>query len=254
MNELVTMMADELTVSKEPDYFKLSREEFIQKHMSLVWDVVEKKFKKSFGFQKERNGLLPEDLVSMGYIGLIKAYDNYNPDKNTKFSTYAYTTIWGYILQQIRDTCSVFKLSSQLKEKSMSIISKGLIHEKPEVIQAKTGYSMDDIKIILDVERDSVFEELQSVAVKDEGENVWLYELIRGNGLEQLEFEVMIKDLKKKFNKHEVIIFELCLKGLPQRDIFSHMRKYRKGQRKVRTTIDKIKREICLYLNINMIE
>ena len=42
-----------------------------------------------------------EDLYQAGCIGLIKAYKNYNPKENTKFTSYAYNFILGEIYQYI---------------------------------------------------------------------------------------------------------------------------------------------------------
>ncbi len=40
-------------------------------------------------------GIDKEDLMQAGKVGLINAYNHYNNDSNTKFSTYAYTYIYG---------------------------------------------------------------------------------------------------------------------------------------------------------------
>ena len=36
-----------------------------------------------------------DDLYQAGYMGLIMAYKNYNQNENTKFTTYAYSYIFG---------------------------------------------------------------------------------------------------------------------------------------------------------------
>ena len=40
-------------------------------------------------------GVNKEDLIQSGFLGLIKAYRNYDKTKGTKFSTYAYNYIYG---------------------------------------------------------------------------------------------------------------------------------------------------------------
>ena len=40
-------------------------------------------------------GIDKEDLMQAGKVGLINAYNHYDKDSNTKFSTYAYTYIYG---------------------------------------------------------------------------------------------------------------------------------------------------------------
>ena len=44
-----------------------------------------------------------EDLIQIGYIGLIKAARRFEPERGLKFSTYAVPLITGEIKSQIRD-------------------------------------------------------------------------------------------------------------------------------------------------------
>lgn len=55
-----------------------------------------------------------EDLMQIGYIGLIKAIKGFDPDKGFKFSTYAVPLIAGEIRCQIRDQGRI-KISRSLK-------------------------------------------------------------------------------------------------------------------------------------------
>ena len=50
----------------------------------------------------ENTGIGLEDLVSLGTIGLIKAINTYNPDKNIKLATYASRCIENEILMYLR--------------------------------------------------------------------------------------------------------------------------------------------------------
>ena len=43
-----------------------------------------------------------DDLVSAGVVGLIKAVDQFDPDRNVKFETYAIALIRGAILEMLR--------------------------------------------------------------------------------------------------------------------------------------------------------
>ena len=44
-----------------------------------------------------------EDLYQAGYLGIIKAFNNFDPSLNCKFSTYAYTYIVGEMKKVIRE-------------------------------------------------------------------------------------------------------------------------------------------------------
>jgi len=50
----------------------------------------------------ENTGVLVEDLISIGTIGLIKAVNTFNPDKNIKLATYASKCIENEILMYLR--------------------------------------------------------------------------------------------------------------------------------------------------------
>ncbi len=50
----------------------------------------------------ENTGVLIEDLISIGTIGLIKAVNTFNPDKNIKLATYASKCIENEILMYLR--------------------------------------------------------------------------------------------------------------------------------------------------------
>lgn len=52
----------------------------------------------------ENTGIMLEDLISIGTIGLIKAVNTYRGDKNTKLATYASRCIENEILMHLRKT------------------------------------------------------------------------------------------------------------------------------------------------------
>lgn len=64
-----------------------------------ILDVIEledlKKLIMSIANKKNFYNVDKHDLYQAGYIGALKALDNYNKDSNTKFSTYAYLSIFG---------------------------------------------------------------------------------------------------------------------------------------------------------------
>ena len=74
---------------------KRAREKLITHNLRLVV-YISKKF--------ESTGIGIEDLVSIGTIGLIKAVNTYNPNKNIKLVTYASRCIENEILMYLRKT------------------------------------------------------------------------------------------------------------------------------------------------------
>ncbi|MGX1900966.1 RNA polymerase sporulation sigma factor SigK [Thermolongibacillus altinsuensis] len=89
-----------LNAKEEEKYLQLmekgdesARNKLIEHNLRLVAHIV-KKF--------ENTGEEPEDLISIGTIGLIKAIESYSPGKGTKLATYAARCIENEILMHLR--------------------------------------------------------------------------------------------------------------------------------------------------------
>ncbi|GLI90577.1 sigma-70 family RNA polymerase sigma factor [Bacillus subtilis] len=78
-------------------------EEVILKNEALVRSVVAEHYKNGLRYAYADSF---EDLVQVGFIGLIKAYKRFDPSKNVKFGTYARITIFGEVQKHLRDTGS----------------------------------------------------------------------------------------------------------------------------------------------------
>ena len=70
-----------------------ARRKLIEHNLRLVVYIA-KKF--------DNTGVGVEDLISIGTIGLIKAINTFNPDKNIKLATYASRCIENEILMYLR--------------------------------------------------------------------------------------------------------------------------------------------------------
>lgn len=87
----------------------MDRDEKIQTNMGLV-HACAKHFK--------GRGIEYDDLFQAGCLGLVKAVDNFDENRNVKFSTYAVPVILGEIKRLFRDGGAV-KVGRSLKELSM---------------------------------------------------------------------------------------------------------------------------------------
>ncbi len=70
-----------------------ARDKLVEHNLRLVV-YISKKF--------ENSGVNIEDLISIGTIGLIKAVNTYNPEKNIKLATYASRCVENEILMHLR--------------------------------------------------------------------------------------------------------------------------------------------------------
>lgn len=86
---------EEVLLSELKNNNKQAKEKLIEHNLRLVV-YISKKF--------ENSGLNLEDLFSIGAIGLIKAVQTYDTDKNIKLATYASRCIENEILMQLRKT------------------------------------------------------------------------------------------------------------------------------------------------------
>ena len=75
-----------------------ARNELVKKNMGLVWNVV-KRF--------TGRGYDAEDIFQIGCIGLIKAINSYDRDKNIKLATYASRCIENEILMHLRRSSKI---------------------------------------------------------------------------------------------------------------------------------------------------
>jgi len=66
------------------------------------------------------NGSNIEDLFQVGCIGMIKAYEKYDPSIGTKFSSFAYFYIMGEMKQYLRENKNI-KISKDMVRLSLKI-------------------------------------------------------------------------------------------------------------------------------------
>ena len=112
-------------------------EEVIKSTSGMIYMIINKYFK---GYDKE-------DLYQVGVIGVINAYNNYKKDHNTKFSTYAYTYIYGelytYInnlkgLKVARENYSLYRKINDAR----NILSQKLMKE-PSIYELSSFLELD---------------------------------------------------------------------------------------------------------------
>lgn len=92
--------------------YRENEEKIIEQNSGLVRAVALKFFRAG---QEEL-----EDLIQIGYIGLIKAARNFDSERGVKFSTYAVPMITGEIKSQLRDRGRI-KVSRELKKDAGNI-------------------------------------------------------------------------------------------------------------------------------------
>src|SRR5439155_572828 len=83
------------------------REQLVPGYESLVYFLARK-------FQNRGEPL--EDIVQVGFLGLIKAIDRFDPDLGNEFTTFATPTIAGEIKRYFRDKSWAIRFPRRLQE------------------------------------------------------------------------------------------------------------------------------------------
>ena len=119
-----------------------------------------------------------EDLFQIGVQGLIIALDYYDPNKNSKFSSYATWHIRREIEQSIRNNEGIYKTSNDLNNKTRIIkkcteqyYAKNGCQPSILEIQKQTGYSLQEIKDAL--EHMSVYSFSLNEQITNDNENTY---------------------------------------------------------------------------------
>lgn len=124
-----------------------AKELYIKGNLRLVLSVM-----KRFGASNEN----PDDLFQIGCVGLIKAINNFNPDLEVKFSTYAVPMIVGEIRRYMRDNNSI-RVSRSLRDVAYKAIyakesyrKKNMKEPTIQEISDEIGIPKEDIVYALD--------------------------------------------------------------------------------------------------------
>ncbi|MCL5037380.1 MAG: sigma-70 family RNA polymerase sigma factor [Chloroflexi bacterium] len=140
--------------TKDPEL----KDRIIKRYMPLVGPVVRK-----FLFMGESG----EDLAQVGYVGLLKALESFDPYRNVKFSTYATHCISGEVRHYLRDKADSIKKPRWVRD--LSYQASGFIDR---TLQEKNRLpTAREISEELDISEEEALEilKVRSLVSLDEG-------------------------------------------------------------------------------------
>lgn len=191
----------------------LDRDTFIKKNEGLVIEAAKK-----FLFRINNYPHIDfDDLVQTGYIGLIKAYDNFKPEYGTQFSTYAVPMIEGEIRRFLIDNLELLKYSRQAKLDFNHIYKAGLIDEEPEMIASQLNIPIERVENALAYYRSRCPDSIQLIIHDDDSTPLTLEDKL-GEEVDfdsNLELEFFLNKLDERTRK----IVEMRLQGMGQVEI-----------------------------------
>jgi len=163
----------------------------IEEHMWLV-NTIANKF-----YNHDR-----EDLIQAGRLGISKAYRNFKDNCSTKFSTYAYTFIFGEMhnlvmkAQSIKVSRDLLKLYRQVEK-----VRYELAQKYGRVV------SYEDVALYLEQDVNKVYDAVISaqsiMSLDDDANEINLYEVIPDNNNNDVDLKIQIEDSFKVLNTQE---------------------------------------------------
>lgn len=126
-----------------------AREKLVMSHLNLV-RFIANKFK--------NRGEPIDDLIQVGYLGLLKAIDRFDPSRGLEFTTFASPTIMGEIKRHFRDKGWSVRVPRRLQELSAKV------NQATDTLtsQLQRSPTIAEIADYLDATVDEVLEAMES--------------------------------------------------------------------------------------------
>ena len=173
----------------------MTTNELIETHMGLIKKIANKFYNSS-----------REDLLQVGVIGLLKAYQNFKQG-DAKFSTYAYPYIFGEMYQLVNSNKDI-KVSKELL-KLYKVVEK----TRYELAQ-RFGYIPSDLEVAQFLEmdynliREAVLCSQSMISLDDEANELNLHEVIADKHSVNVDLKIDIDDSFKVLNSDELEIIK----------------------------------------------
>ena len=150
-----------------------------------------------------------EDLYQAGFLGLIKAYKNYKDNFGTKFTTYAYSYIYGEMKKLIREDKGI-KISREITKLNLKIEKAHILltqkNMKEPTIQELSKYL--NIPEFLIIEAMNSLNKIKSIEepLNEEGKTMTLSDVIGKS--ENIDDLILLRDCLKELNEEEKSIIK----------------------------------------------
>lgn len=166
-------------------------EEIIKDNAGLIWKIAQKFY-----------GTNKNDLYQAGVLGVIKAYQNYKNDGDTKFSTYAFKYIYGEMYNVASN--KEIKLSKDLI-RLVKMIEQGKARLSQELMRTPTNH---ELALYLELDEDKMEEALMYVntyiSMDEESEEARnLHEVIASPNSVSTDDKLLLNDSINSLNSLE---------------------------------------------------
>jgi RNA polymerase sigma-B factor len=196
------------------------RERLVEQYIGLV----------EFLARRFRNRGEPlEDLVQVGTIGLLKAIDRFDLEREVEFSTYATPTIVGELKRHFRDKGWAVRVPRRLQElhleltKTVSLLGQEL-GRSPTVAEIAESTGTDEETVLegLEIAQAYNFTSLDAPIESDDGGSTSFADQLgqQDEHLENLEYRASLApEMAKLPDRERTILYLRFFKGLTQSEI-----------------------------------
>lgn len=169
----------------------MNTNELIETHMGLIKNIASKFYVAD-----------KQDLIQVGVIGLLKAYQNFKDTKMAKFSTYAYPYIFGEMYTFVNGNKNI-KVSKDILK-----IYK-LVEKTRYDLAQKQGYlpTTEEVALFLELDPGIVYEAVTSaqamISLDDEANELNLHEVIPDKKTTNIDLKLDLDDSFKVLSAEE---------------------------------------------------
>lgn len=230
MNERATLTKDEVreiftayqAAGGEEERAK-HRERLVAQHIGLV-EFLARRFR--------NRGEPVEDLIQVGTIGLLKAIDRFDLDREVEFSTYATPTIVGELKRHFRDKGWAVRVPRRLQELHLELTKTvgNLAHDlgrspTVEEISQAAGITEEEVLEGLEIAQAYNFTSLDAPIDSEDGSTSFADQLgAEDEQLENLEYRASLApEMAKLPERERKIVYLRFFKGLTQSEIASRL-------------------------------
>lgn len=208
-NDIEVLSSEEMEnlfikLKENPDD-KIIRDRLASGNMKLVLSIL-----KRFGYKNENM----DDLFQVGFIGLLKAIDNFDLSYGTKFSTYCVPMVLGEVKRYLRDNNSSIRVSRSVKDNAYKalklkeeLIMQNGVEPTNEELANILGIDLIDLITAFDSLRQpvSLFEPIYN----DGGDTIYLFDQVADTTCDDdVELRLSVNNAIEKLSPREQQILE----------------------------------------------
>lgn len=205
----VALLCREVAYSTDDDHAReRARDELARLHQPLVAHLARR-------FRDRGEPL--EDLIQVGMLGLVKAIDRFDPEREVEFATYATPTVIGEIKRYFRDHAWALRVPRRVQEfrQAVSRATEDLTHDlrrPPTVHELAQHLKVGDEDVLEALESTHAYQTLPldpAADPEDEAPSLVNRLGVDDQGLEEVERREVLRPLLAELPERERRIIEL---------------------------------------------